>query len=155
MDGVAVIRALMVADADLTALVPASRIVAGVLPINTPLDALAITRVSAVDDIPLAATPTRHVDERVQVTAFAATYPRLRALLRAVKHAAANYIGTIAGLENVTAYPENAGPDFMDEQASIYMASQDFSRLHRNRLTQFAARTADNPARRFRGHHHA
>ena len=126
-DGVAVIRALLVANADLVAIAPAARIVGGALPLNTTLPALAITRVSSVDRNIPSPGATRHVDERVQVTGFAASYPALRALLAAVKKAAADYIGDIAGLTAVTVHTDLAGPDFMDEQASIHMGSLDFA----------------------------
>jgi hypothetical protein len=126
-EGVAIVRALLVADTALVELAPPPQVVAGVLPLNTPLPALAITRVSSVDRNIPAPGATRHVDERVQVTAFAANYPGLRALLDAVKAAVADFIGTAAGLDDVTVHTDSGGPDFMDEQASIHMGSVDFS----------------------------
>lgn len=126
MDGVAIIRELLVADSNLIALVPEEQIIAGVLPAGTPLDAIAITRVSSVDRNILAPGADRHVTERIQVTGMAATYPRLRALIRTAKKACADFIGSAAGVTNVTVHTDAAGPDFMDEQASIHMGSQDF-----------------------------
>lgn len=126
MDGVAIVRELLVGDSELLELVPNERIVAGVLPIGTALDAISITSVSRIDRNIIAPTATRHVVERVQVTAQAATYPRMKALLRAARAAAADFIGSAAGLANVTVQTDAAGPDFMDEQATIYMSSQDF-----------------------------
>jgi hypothetical protein len=59
-EGVAIVRALLVADTALVAITPNSRIVMGVLPLNTALPALAITRVSAVDlNIPSPGTTRR------------------------------------------------------------------------------------------------
>jgi hypothetical protein len=127
MDGVAVLRALLIADPAIAGLVPATRIAAGVLPQGTPLDALSIMRVSAGDRNIIKPGATRHVTERVQVTALAGTYPRLRALIKAVKAAAADYVGAVGGLSGVTVHTDSAGPDFMDEQNSIYMSSQDFA----------------------------
>lgn len=126
MDGIAVMAELLTADAGVLALVPEERIGSGVLPIGTELDAISITRVSSIDRNIVSPGAERHVTERVQVTALAATYPRQKAILRAVKAAAADFVGEIAGLENVTVHTESAGPDFMDDQASIYLGSQDF-----------------------------
>jgi hypothetical protein len=66
------------------------------------------------------------VVERVQATAMAATYPELKAILRAAKAAAADFVGDVAGLSGVTVHTDAAGPDFQDEQSSIHMGSQDF-----------------------------
>jgi hypothetical protein len=126
VDGVAVIRALLAADGALVALVPAGRIVAGVLPLDTPLDAIAVDDVSTVDRNIPAPGATRHAAERVQVTVMAASYPRLKAAMRAVRHAAADYAGDIAGLEQVTVQTAGTGPYFLDSQSSIHMKTQDF-----------------------------
>lgn len=126
MDGIAVIRNLLVGNADLIALVPADRVVAGTLPTGVALPAIAVTRVSMVDTNIVAPGATRHVDERVQVTVLAKNYPTLRNILRKTKAAAADKIGDLAGLTNVTVRTDGAGPDFMDEQASIHMGEQDF-----------------------------
>lgn len=126
MDGVAIIHELLVHDVVVKGLVPEDRIVGGVLPQETGLDAISITRISAVDRNILAPGAERHVTERVQVTVLAADYPRLKTALRAVKAACADFIGSAADLESVTVHTDAAGPDFMDEQASIHMGSQDF-----------------------------
>lgn len=126
MDGVAILRAILVADNALTTLVPKERISAGVLGLGTELDAISITRVSGVDLNMPSPGPDRHVTERVQATALAATYPKLRSILKAIKAAAADHVGAIAGAADVTVHTDVAGPDFMDDQASIHMGSQDF-----------------------------
>lgn len=126
MDGVAVIRELLVGNAALLALVPDEQIVGGVLPANTPLNAIAINTVSTVDRNILAPRATRHVRERIRVTYVAADYPALKAVRRTAKRACADFIGSAAGLEAVTVQTDGAGPDFMDEQASLHMSTQDF-----------------------------
>jgi len=126
MDGVAIVYSLLAGDAGIAGLSPVPTIASGVLPAGTPLDAIAITRISGVDLNVIAPGATRHVTERVQVTALAATYPRQKAILRAVKHALADFIGSAAGLTNVTIQTDHAGPDFMDEEASIRAGTQDF-----------------------------
>jgi hypothetical protein len=128
MDGVAIIRELLVDDAAVLALVDGDeeRIVGGVLPADTQLDAIAITDVSTKDRNVLAPGASRHVTDRIEVTGFAATYPQLKALMRAVKRACADFIGSAAGLNGVTVHTDVQGPYFMNEQASLHMRSQDF-----------------------------
>lgn len=126
MDGVAIARALLIANSAMTALVPGDRIVGGVLPAGAPLDAVSITRVTAVDRNIPAPGAARHVTERVQVTALAATYPRMKAVLAAAKAALADFVGSAAGADAVTIQTDHAGPDFMDEEASIHAGTLDF-----------------------------
>lgn len=126
MDGVAVILSLLQAASALTTAVPAERIVAGLLGLDTELPAIAVTRVSAIDANIISPGATRHVRERVQATVLAASYPQLQATLKAVKAAAADHVGSFAGLSNVTVHTDSAGPYFMDDQASIHTGSQDF-----------------------------
>lgn len=126
MNGVATIRQLLVGHANLTALVPATRIAAGPLPQGTALPAISIALISSTDrNIPNQGT-TRHVSERVQVTILAANYPSQRAVLAQVKAAAASKFPTVSGISNVTVHTDGRGPDFMDEGATIYMGTQDF-----------------------------
>lgn len=126
MSGVAAIRQLLAADAGLTALVPATRIAAGVMPQGTALPAVSIMSVSSVDrNIPNPGTK-RQVVERVQVTALSATYPALQTILAAVRAAAADKLPTVSGLSDVVVHTDGAGPDFMDEAAAIYLSTQDF-----------------------------
>jgi hypothetical protein len=126
MDGVAIIRALLTGDDDMLALVPDDRIAAGALPLDTPLDAISIEMVSTVDRNIIAPGVNRRVMERIQVTGMASTYPRMKGLLRTAKKVAADYVGSIAGVDNVTVHTASGGPEFMDHDASIYMGSQDF-----------------------------
>lgn len=126
MDGCAIILQLLRGDVNVIALVPEDRIMGGVLPAGTDLDAIAINCVSSIDRNILAPGANRHVKERVEVTAKAADYPRLQAVLRAIKTACADFIGSAADLTNVTVHTAGAGPYFLDEQASIHMGSRDF-----------------------------
>jgi hypothetical protein len=126
MSGVVAIRQVLIADADLTALVPAQRIGAGVLPQNTALPAISLQSVGKNDhNIPNPGT-YRHVIERVQATVLARDYDSQLALLNAVRKAGADRMPVVAGLMHVTIHTDYAGPDFMNEDASIYMGSQDF-----------------------------
>jgi hypothetical protein len=134
MDGVAAILQLLTADAPLTALVPTARILPGVLPQDTVLPAISIMSVSGNDRNIPAPGADRHVVERVQVTVLAPDYPSQKAVQRAVRKAAADKIGvTVTGISDVTVHTDSAGPDFMNEAASIHMGSQDF-RVEYNQL---------------------
>lgn len=126
MEGVAVIRQVLAANAALIALVPATRIQAGDMPQGTTLPAISIVRVSSNDrNLPNPGT-YRHVTERVQVNVMASTYPQQRTVLAAIRAAAADQFPTVSGLIRVTIHTDGAGPDFINEQASIFVGSQDF-----------------------------
>lgn len=126
MDGVAAMRQVLAGNAALTALVPTTRIQAGDMPLGTALPAISVVRVSSTDrNLPNPGT-YRHVTERVQVNVMASTYPSQKAVLRAVRTAAADQFPTVSGLIRVTIHTDGAGPDFRNEQASIFLGSQDF-----------------------------
>jgi hypothetical protein len=126
MNGVIAVRSLLVADTGVTALVPAAQIVAGNLPQSTTIPAIALMSVSSVDRNVPAPGPKRRVTERVQVTVLAASYPSAKAIIRAVRAAAADQMPAIDGLTDVTVHTESAGPDFLDEETGIHMQTQDF-----------------------------
>jgi hypothetical protein len=126
MNGVIVVRSLLVADTGVTALVPAVRIVAGMLPQSTSLPAISLMSVSSTDRNIAAPGPKRRVTERVQVTVLAASYPAAKTIIRAVRAAAADQMPAIDGLTDVTVHTDSAGPDFLDEETGIHMQTQDF-----------------------------
>ena len=125
MNGVIAVRTLLVTDTGMTALVPPARIAAGMLPQGTDLPAISLMSVSSVDRNIPAPGPKRRVTERVQVTALAATYRQVKAILAAVRKAAADQMPTIDGLFDVTVHTDSAGPDFLDEETGIHMQTQD------------------------------
>ena len=126
MNGVVSVRALLVAHASLTSLVPVGQIVAGVVQQGSPLPALSLMSVSSTDRNIIKAGAVRRVTERVQVTVLAATYPAAKAILKAVRQAAADRSPNITGITQVTVQTDSAGPDFLDEQAGIHMQTHDF-----------------------------
>lgn len=126
MNGVIVVRSLLVADTGVTALVPAVRIVAGMLPQGTSLPAMSLMSVSSTDRNIAVPGPNRRVSERVQVTVLSASYPAAKAIIRAVRAAAADQMPAIDGLTDVTVHTDSAGPDFLDEETGIHMQTQDF-----------------------------
>jgi len=126
MNGVIAVRSLLVADTGLTSLVPVARIAAGMLPQGTDLPAISLMSVSGVDRNIPAPGPKRRVTERVQVAVLARTYPEVKAIIAAVRNAAADQMPAIDGLTDVTVHTDSAGPDFLDEETGIHMQTHDF-----------------------------
>lgn len=127
MDGVGAVLSVLTVNAPLLTLMPATRIQAGDLPIGTDLPAISVKSVSGNDRNIPAPGAYRHVVERVQVTVLAATYPSQQAVMRAVRKALADKLAvTVTGLIAVTIHTDSKGPDFMDDDATIFIGSQDF-----------------------------
>ena len=126
MNGVIGVRSLLVADTGVTSLVPVARIAAGMLAQGTDLPAISLMSVSSVDRNVPAPGAKRRVTERVQVTVLARTYPEVKAIIAAVRQAAADQMPSIDGLTDVTVHTDSAGPDFLDEETGIHMQTQDF-----------------------------
>lgn len=133
MSGVAIIRYLLAHDATVLASVPATRIMAGVLPQGT-LPALAVSQVSVVPLLDVrAATQLR--TERVQVTAvvkgqdsepLGGGYPAVKALLRKVVAACPNQRTTINGAIVDSISLDLEGPDQVDLDADLFSLNVDF-----------------------------
>lgn len=126
MDGVAAVRAVLVADAAMIALVPVARIFAGPAPLGTALPFVMLESISKQDRNVPSPGANRFVTERVQVTVVAANYLTQKATLRAVRHAAADKINpAVPGISGVTIHTDSAGPDFYDADYSGWRGSQD------------------------------
>lgn len=127
MSGVAIARYLLAHHAGLTAVVPAARIVAGVVPPGTVLPAIGITQVSGSERNTVAGTePKKLVAERVQVTILAASYPQQKELLGLLPSALPATRGTINGFACDSITPEGEGPDLYSADPVIYEQSKDF-----------------------------
>lgn len=127
MTGVVAVRAALIADAALLALVPAERIVTGPIPQDSALPALSLESISTVDlNIP-SPSSTRFVTERVQVKIVAANEPSRREVKAAVKRAAADKLSAAIGsMTSISIHTEGAGPDMLAEDGSVWEANQDF-----------------------------
>lgn len=133
MSGVAVVRYLLANNAGVLAVVPATRIKSGDLPLNTPMPAIAVTQVSSVIQRGIRAneTPRVHVD-RVQVTVYRADepadrgYPGLKTLLDLVLAACPSQYGTVNGVSVQSILPDIEGPDIPIPDISIFTRSRDF-----------------------------
>lgn len=123
---VKVIRALLVADAETIAIVPADRIVAGVVPVDTSLPALSVTHISTVPVGAIdAAAEFSLVRSRVQVTVVTADYPAGKDLADVVRRACNFERGMIAGTDVASITRDTVGPDYQD-QAGACFGSVDF-----------------------------
>ena len=136
MSGVAVIRYLLANNAAVLAVVPANRIIAGDLPINTVLPAIAVEQVSSlpVNHLRINESPKMHID-RVQVSVLfkgpggtppGAGYPGVRALLRLVLAACPSTRGIINGFQVDSIVPMAEGPDVPDVATSLHSGNREF-----------------------------
>lgn len=109
--GVDIVGALLLADANFTAAVPAAQIKAGALPDNIGLPAIVVRRISKVDRQPLKrGATTRHV-ERVSVTVRAASYRDQVAAIGLAERCCAGRTGDLDGALNVSILTAGTGPD--------------------------------------------
>lgn len=125
MPDVTVIRHLLANHAPLTAVVPAARIMGGDLPQGTALPAISVAHVSGVWGRQLG-QQSRDCTARVQVTLHAANYPQQKQVMPLVRAAVPRTHGTVAGVVVDSITREADGPDFRDDEAGIYLQTQDF-----------------------------
>jgi hypothetical protein len=126
MSDVKAVRYLLANNAALVAVVPATRIEAGLIPQGTALPALAVTHVSNPRG-QLIAGPASCV-ARVQVTVHASSYPQQKQVLTLVRAALPRTHGTVNGVKVESLVVDLEGPDFRNDEVepSIFMGSQDF-----------------------------
>jgi hypothetical protein len=136
VSGVAVIRHLLANTAAVTAVVPAARIMAGDMPLNTVMPAIAVTQISSVPRYTVKMNEARvqHTD-RVQVsvlvkgpqgTPAGLGYPGVRSLLTLVLAACPHTHGTVNGIDVDSILPDTEGPDLSDDASALYSGSRDF-----------------------------
>lgn len=125
-----VVKTLLDAAAGVTALV-STRIYGGQLPQDPTLPALVYESVSEVPLPPITALAGGEIQvARIQVTAFAADYPGVKALLDAVRAALSYQSGTIAGAVVLSVLPDVQGPDLYDDVLLVPYQSRDFLIKH-------------------------
>lgn len=125
MSGVAIIRYKLSQSANLTAVVPATRIQAGVLPQGTALPCISVTQVSGVPLNYVAASSGLRTD-RVQITVDAASYPQVRQILSLCRAALPYTRGTVNSIACDSIVPDIEGPDGFDDLLKSYFQSQDY-----------------------------
>ena len=127
MSGTAIARHLLAANTPLTSVIPAARIFAGAIPINTVLPAIAVTQVSGVQRNTLGMNAASYmVTDRVQVTVLGKTYALQKSYMALVRAALPNTRGTVNGFSVESILQDSDGPDLYDSAAVIYQQSTDF-----------------------------
>lgn len=119
MNGASIARARLLARPQLLALVPAARIIAGVIPQGTPAPAIASTEVATTDRHALSGQPVVKATALVQITVAAANYVQCKAVMAEVRRACRNYVGG-----GVTVHLDSKGPDF-ESEAGLAVQTQD------------------------------
>ena len=126
MSGVIAIRYILSKNSALVAVVPATKIMAGVIPIATVLPAISVTHISTIERMTVAMTGGVLATERVQVTVQAKSYAAQKSILELVRQACAHQRASINGVAVDSILPEGAGPDLHDDDLTIFMQSRDF-----------------------------
>jgi len=120
-----IIGALLRADEDLLAAVPASRIKDKRLPGNVELPALLVRTVSSIDRLTLKRGAIVRVNDRVAVTVRAASGREQDAIIQLVRRACAGFTGDLAGGERVAVLTDSLGPD-VPGPGDSFEQTQDF-----------------------------
>jgi hypothetical protein len=133
MSGVSIIRYLLANNGDLTAVVSAAKISAGVLPLNTALPAISVTKVSANQHNTVSMSSIAYdCDERVQVTVLTKSsssvsgYAQQQQILNLVRAACPLSLGLVNGFDCQGVLPDLEGPDLFDQNVGVHSQSQDF-----------------------------
>jgi hypothetical protein len=126
MSGVSIIRTLLVANSSLLAVVPAEKIMAGVIPIGTVLPAIGITSISGMPKSTIRTDEVTLWTDRVQVTVEAKSYPSQKSILALVRDAIPAKRGTVGSFYCDSISPDIEGPDIFDSEPAISAGSQDF-----------------------------
>lgn len=133
MSGVAIVRSLLAGNAPLITVVPAARIMAGLLPQGIALPAIAVTSISSMRRNTVSmAEATTLVTERVQVALAVkdssregGDYPQLTTGMRLIRQACPNQHGTINGFLCDSILPDIEGPDLDGDEPGMMSRSQD------------------------------
>ncbi len=126
MSGVAVVRYLLANNASLISVVPASKIMAGTLPIRTALPAISIRQISGSELKHIRRSDNELVTDRVQVSALASTYSQQKSILNQIRTALPATRGTINGVVVDSVQQDITGPDLYNEDPIIYEQSIDY-----------------------------
>lgn len=119
LTGVDIIGALVTTDDAILAMVEVGSIKAGILPDDTPLNALLVRLISSVERQQLKRVGKILMTDRVSVTARAGSYVDQTNIIRAVREACAGQTGAIGGAENVAILNAGTGPDLNGPAASF------------------------------------
>lgn len=121
------VRYLLANNGPLVAVVPATRIMAGVIPQNSALPAISVARISRNDTEFIAGMSVHDCQSRVQITVMAATRPALEAALALVRTALPRTYGSVNGVAVKSLTRAGTGPVFQDEETKVCMGSLDYA----------------------------
>jgi hypothetical protein len=125
MDGVAVVRALLLAHAPMTDLA-GDQIFAGDAPVEAA-PAVGIKEIGRVEQETVArSAPTTLVTARIQVTVYAKSYPQQKAMLKAARLGAGVHTRVIAGVTVRSVLRDAVGPDLSSPEVGLFEQSRDF-----------------------------
>jgi hypothetical protein len=130
MSDVKAVRHLLANNASLIAVVPAAKIMAGLIPQGTALPAIAVSHVSTTRQRMIASPGVEHYTSRVQVTVMATTYPQQKTILGLIKAALPRTRGAVNGVIVGSLLFDLAGPDFRDDEIGSFMGSLDYIITH-------------------------
>lgn len=124
-----VIYNLLSTNAALKAVVPVARMYAGVIPVDATHPALCYNLISEYDNTAIGMT-TLKTRSRIQVTAVAASYPNVKALVQLIMTAANLKRGTFNGVVTDSVILDSIGADFRDDESGVYYSTVDFNIVH-------------------------
>jgi hypothetical protein len=125
MPDVKVVRHLLANNAPLIAVVAATKVFSGSVPQGTVLPAISVLHVSGVWGSEVS-QQSKHCRARVQVSVMASSYPQQKAIIKLVRDAVPRTRGAINGVAVESILREPDGPDFRNDEAGIFMQTQDF-----------------------------
>lgn len=124
-----VIYNLLSTDTALKAIVPTSRMYAGVIPIDATYPALCYNLVSSVDVTAIELT-TMKSRSRIQVTAVATSYPAVKALVDKIRVACNLKRGVFNTVVTDSVIMDNIGADYRDDETGVFYSTLDFNIVH-------------------------
>lgn len=125
MSGNDIIGALLLASADLVAVVQPDSIKAGRLPDDTPLPALLVRTVSVIERHPLKRSGWERTTARISVAVRAANYLQQEQVIGLVRACCAGRTGNIGGGTRVSILTAGLGPD-VNGPGDTFEQTQDF-----------------------------
>lgn len=127
MSGTSVIRYLLANNAGVIAVVPAARIFAGAIPLNTTLPAIAVFQISGAQMNGIRTNESGHLrTDRVQVSVYASSYATQKSILALVLAACPSQRATVNSVVVDSIIPDGEGPDIFDADLAIFEQSRDF-----------------------------
>jgi hypothetical protein len=127
MSGVAILRELLAAQVQLIDLVPAARVVAGMLPQGAILPAVTVHEVGNGEEPTMARNmPNRMIRERVQVTALARDWAMMKRILKAADPGRGVHTGVVKGYKVNSILTAGTGPEIPLGDDGIYEQSRDY-----------------------------